>query len=91
MRGALAVALGLIALQWVTSSTLPGLSGALAYPAQLVAKWIDPTVPLISQQASTTSTAAPTSSAASVADQVGQAISGLTTGGLSTVATAVAG
>lgn len=88
MRGALAVALGLIALQWLTSSTVPGLSGALAYPAQLVQKWMDPTVALISQGAPA---AGSTSAAPSVADQVGQGVAGIVGGPLGLIASSATG
>ena len=80
MRGALAVALGLIALQLFTTSTLPGLVPALSYPATLAAKWMDPTVPLIHSGAGTTgsSTAPAATPGQTAAQQQGQATAGLT-------------
>lgn len=47
MRGLVAGALVLIGLQVLVSSNLPLLGSALAYPAALAAKWMDPKVPLI--------------------------------------------
>lgn len=63
MKGALAIAIGLIALQALTGSELPGLAPAIAYPAQLVAKWMDPAQPLITQSSSTSDTSEQTSDA----------------------------
>lgn len=47
MRGAVAAALGLIALQVALSTPLAGLLGAAAAPAQWARSWMDPTIPLI--------------------------------------------
>ena len=77
MRGALAVALGLIALQFLTSSTLPGLGPALSYPATLAAKWMDPAVPLIAERGTPASAAPPATPAQTAASQQGQATAGV--------------
>jgi hypothetical protein len=77
VRGALAVALGLIALQFFASSTLPGLVPALSYPATLAAKWLDPTVPLIAARSSASSAAPAATPAQTAAQQQGQATAGL--------------
>lgn len=47
MRGAVAVALALIALQVVLSTPLASTATALVLPAQWARDWMDPTIPLI--------------------------------------------
>jgi hypothetical protein len=49
VRGALAVALGLIGLQVLLTSRINDLVPAVAYLTTLAARWIDPEVPLIPQ------------------------------------------
>lgn len=82
MRGFLAGALALIALQVLVSSKLPLLGSALAYPGQLAARWVDPSVPLISAAPSSTGGSPGTGSSASsppanTAAQQGQQIAGI--------------
>jgi hypothetical protein len=82
VRGFLAIALGLIALQVFTTSSLPDLVPAVAYPAGLVAKWMDPTVPLI-PAGSSSSTAAGSSAPAATPKQTAAQQQGSATAGLS--------
>ena len=81
MRGLLAIAIGLIALQVVTTSSLPELPAALAYPAGLVAKWMDPTVPLLGSSASSAGSPSAGAPAATPA-QSAAAAQGAATAGL---------
>ena len=55
MRGFLAVVLGLLGLEVVLTSQLPGLASALTYPATLARAWMDPAQPLIQSKAGTSS------------------------------------
>lgn len=74
MTGGLAIVIGLIALQALTGRELPALGPALDYPAQLVARWMDPAQPLITPRSSSTTS---TTSTTNASDQLGQATAGV--------------